>query len=144
MTEGPPGGRSPSSRSRRESPDLAGRYRGYIDVLNRRAWDELGAFVHRDVVHNGARLGLAGYREMLERDVRDIPDLRFTVGLLVCDASTLGARLAFDCRPAGLFRGLAVDGRRVTFAENVFYAFAEERIRDVWSVIDRAEIAAQL
>ena len=126
------------------SAALAAAYRGYIDCLNRRAWDELGGFVQDDVVHNGRALGLAGYRAMLERDVREIPDLRFTVGLLVCDASTVGARLLFDCTPVGAFLGLPVDGRRVYFTENVFYAFRDGKIGTVWSVVDRAAIAAQL
>ena len=126
------------------SAGLAAAYRGYIHCLNRRAWDELGGFVRDDVVHNGRALGLAGYRAMLERDVREIPDLRFTVGLLVCDASTVGARLLFDCTPAGAFLGLPVDGRRVCFAENVFYAFRDGKIGTVWSVVDRVAIAAQL
>lgn len=119
-------------------------YRGYIDVLNRRSWDELGGFVHVDVTHNGRALGLAGYRGMLEEDVRLIPDLRFTVDMLVCDASAVAARLLFDCTPTGLFLGLAVDGRRVSFAENVFYGLKDGRIHTVWSVIDRAAVEAQL
>ncbi|TIR46278.1 MAG: ester cyclase, partial [Mesorhizobium sp.] len=39
---------------------------------------------------------------------------------------------------------LAVNGRRVTFAENVFYEIQDGRIREVWSVIDKAAIQAQL
>ena len=77
------------------STELSALYRAYIDCLNRRAWDELGRFVHGDVVHNGRALGLSGYRAMLEGDVRLIPDLRFAVEMLVCDASTVAARLLF-------------------------------------------------
>ena len=126
------------------STDLSALYRAYIDCLNRRAWDELGRFVHGDVAHNGRALGLSGYRAMLEGDVRLIPDLRFAVEMLVCDASSLAARLRFDCTPAGDFLGLAVDGRRVSFSENVFYRFEDGTIRAVWSVVDRAAIEAQI
>ena len=56
----------------------------------------------------------------------------------------MAARLAFDCTPRGLFLGLAVDGRRVSFAENVFYEFRDGKIAQVWSVIDKAAIEAQL
>ena len=124
--------------------DLGSVYRAYIDCLNRRAWDELGAFVQDDVVHNGRALNLTGYRAMLERDVREIPDLRFTIDILVCDASMVGARLVFDCTPAGAFLGLPVDGRRVSFTENIFYAFRGGRIATAWSVIDKAAVEAQL
>ncbi len=126
------------------STDLSALYRAYIDCLNRRAWDELGRFVHGDVVHNGRALGLSGYRAMLEGDVRLIPDLHFAVDMLVCDASTVAARLQFACTPAGDFLGLAVDGRRVSFSENVFYRFEDGTIRTVWSIVDRAAIEAQI
>ena len=56
----------------------------------------------------------------------------------------MAARLLFDCTPVGGFLGLPVNGRRVSFAENVFYGFADGRIEEVWSVIDRAAIEAQL
>jgi predicted ester cyclase len=37
-----------------------------------------------------------------------------------------------------------VNGKRVSFAENVFYEFRADKIREVWSVIDKAVIEAQL
>lgn len=124
--------------------DLLADYRAYLDCLNRRAWDELPRFVHEGVEHNGRAFGVAGYRGMLERDVEQIPDLRFDVEMLVGDASTVAARLKFDCRPKGTFLGLDVGGRRVCFVEHAFYAFEHGLIRTVWSVIDREAIAAQI
>ncbi|WP_298242554.1 ester cyclase [uncultured Bradyrhizobium sp.] len=124
--------------------DLADLYRAYIACLNRQDWPSLGRFVHDDVVHNGRPLGLPGYRAMLERDFREIPDLRFDIALLIADPPRIAARLQFDCSPVGTFLGLAVNGRQVSFCENVFYEFADDRIRQVWSVIDKAAIEAQL
>jgi predicted ester cyclase len=37
-----------------------------------------------------------------------------------------------------------VNGRKVSFSENVFYEFRDERIWNVWSVIDKAAIESQL
>ncbi|HEM7885846.1 TPA: ester cyclase, partial [Burkholderia cenocepacia] len=79
-----------------------------------------------------------------EQDFRDIPDLRFDIRLLVCEPPRVACRLRFACSPKGTFMGLAVDGRKVTFAENVFYEFHEGKIRQVWSVIDKAAIEKQL
>jgi predicted ester cyclase len=124
--------------------DLPSIYGGYISCLNRQDWDDLGQFVHEEVEYKGERVGLAGYRAMLERDYREIPDLRFNVALLVSDPSHVAARLAFRCAPTGMFLGLPVNGRRVSFTENVFYRFRESRIHDVWSIIDKAAIEAQL
>jgi len=123
---------------------LSDLYRRYIACLNQQDWPKLADFVGADVTHNGRRLGLSGYRAMLERDFRDIPDLRFNIELVVSDGNRLASRLAFDCAPRGTFLGLAINGRRVRFAENVFYEFRHDRIVQVWSVIDKAAIEAQL
>jgi predicted ester cyclase len=124
--------------------DLAAVYRDYIACLNRQDWPALGTFVRDDVHYNGRRIGLSGYREMLERDFREIPDLCFTVRLLISDPPHIASRLLFDCTPRGSFLGLPVNGKRVSFSENVFYEFREDRIAEVWSVIDKAAIEAQL
>lgn len=124
--------------------ELAVVYRGYIACLNAQDWARLGQFVDDEVQHNGRRLGLSGYRAMLERDFAEIPDLRFDIRLLVCDPPLVASRLAFDCRPGGTFLGLPVNGTRVSFTENVFYEFAGGRIRQVWSIIDKAAIERRL
>ncbi|MDR6958031.1 putative ester cyclase [Pseudomonas brassicacearum] len=124
--------------------NLADLYSDYIACLNAQDWANLGRFVHPDVVHNARPLGLHGYRSMLEADYRAIPDLRFAIEFLVIDPPKLAARLAFNCTPVGEFLGLAVNGASICFAENVFYGFEEGRIREVWSVIDKATIEAQL
>lgn len=124
--------------------ELAALYRDYIACLNRRDWPALGQFVHEEVAHNARPLGLAGYRAMLERDVREVPDLQFHIEMLVCDPPRIAVRVRFDCTPAGTFLGLAVNGRRVSFCENVFYEFQDGKIRQVWSVIDKTAIEAQL
>lgn len=124
--------------------ELADLYRDYIACLNRQDWPRLGRFVDDDVQHNGRSFGLSGYRRMLERDFEEIPDLRFTIQLLVSDPPFVASRLAFDCSPKGRFLGLDVDGRTVSFAENVFYEFRDGKIVSVWSVIDKAAIEAQI
>ncbi|TIT22109.1 MAG: ester cyclase [Mesorhizobium sp.] len=124
--------------------DLSDLYRGYIACLNKQDWPNLGRFVHDEVTHNGRKLGLSGYLEMLVRDFDEIPDLYFDIQLLVADPPYIASRLSFDCAPRGTFLGLDVGGKRISFAENVFYEFQREKIRQVWSVIDRAAIEAQL
>lgn len=124
--------------------DLSEIYRNYIACLNRQDWMRLGQFVGEDVSHNSRQIGLSGYRQMLEQDFRDIPDLHFDIALLIADSSHVASRLAFDCSPKGSFLGLAVNGKRVRFAENVFYEFRGGKIVQVWSIIDKAAIEAQL
>ncbi|KXF78435.1 ester cyclase [Paramesorhizobium deserti] len=124
--------------------DLSEVYRAYIACLNGQDWTRLGQFVDNEVSHNGRRFGLSGYRAMLEKDFEAIPDLHFNVQLLVSDPPYIASRLEFDCTPKGTFLGLPVNGKKVSFCENVFYEFRGEKIAQVWSVIDKAAIEAQL
>lgn len=124
--------------------DLSDLYRGYIACLNQQDWPKLEQFVDDNVYYNGQQIGLSGYRKMLERDFSEIPDLHFNIQLLISDAPYIASRLAFDCSPKGKFLGLDVNGKRVSFTENVFYEFQGEQIVQVWSVIDKAAIESQL
>lgn len=123
---------------------LMGIYRSYIACLNRQDLAHLDQFVRDDVHYNGKAIGLSGYREMLTADFRAIPDLQFTIALLVVEDPVVASRLDFDCTPQGMFLGLPVNGRRVAFSENVFYEFSGEKIWRVWSVIDKVAVEAQL
>ena len=107
--------------------DLSAVYRDYIACLNRQDWPKLEEFVHGDVHYNGRRIGIAGYREMLERDFSEIPNLYFDIYLLISDPPYVASRLCFDCTPKGTFLGLPVNGKRVSFTENVFYEFREQK-----------------
>jgi len=124
--------------------DLSDIYRNYIACLNAQDWPKLGEFVGEDVHYNGRHFGLAGYRAMLQENFRDIPDLSFNVDLLVTQPPRVASRLLFDCTPKGRLFDLPVNGKRVSFSENVFYEFRDGRIPSVWSVIDKAAIEAQL
>jgi predicted ester cyclase len=81
---------------------------------------------------------------MLERDFDEIPDLYFNVQMLISDPPYIASRIGFDCTPKGKFFGLRVNGKRVSFTENVIYEFRSEKIVQVWSVVDKAAIEAQL
>lgn len=123
---------------------LADVYLAYIDCLNNQDWAKLGAFVDDNVQHNGRSFGIAGYRRMLEQNFYEIPDLYFRAALLISDPPHIAARLAFDCTPKAEFLGLTVNGRKVSFTENVFYEFRLQKIWRVWSVVDKAAIEAQI
>jgi len=124
--------------------NLAEIYNAYISCLNRQDWPNLGTFVQEDVHYNGKQIGLTGYRGLLENDFVEIPDLYFNIELLVSDQSYVAARLLFNVTPKGSFFGLPINGRKVSFSENVFYQFRDGKISLVWSVIDKAAIEAQI
>ena len=108
--------------------DLSDLYRDYIACLNKQDWPKLGQFVHDDVYYNGQRIGLSGYREMLERDFYEIPDLYFDIQLLISDPPYIASRLGFDCTPKGKFLGLAVNGKRVSLPRMYSINFGEKRL----------------
>lgn len=81
---------------------------------------------------------------MLEADCEQIPDLRFEIQILIADPQHVACRLSFDVTPKGDFLDLPVNGQRVAFCENVIYVFRDGKIQEVWSVIDKAAIEAQL
>jgi predicted ester cyclase len=124
--------------------DLTQVYLDYLACLNTRRWDDLGRFVADDVVHNGRRLGLSGYRAMLEADVHAIPDLEFVPEILLADDHIVSCRLFFRCTPQRDFLGHQPTGDRVSFAEHVFYRFDDRRITEVWSLIDKDAVREQL
>jgi predicted ester cyclase len=128
----------------RECMLLADRYREYIACLNEQDWPKLEQFVDDAVYYNDQKIGLAGYRRMLERDFDEIPDLHFNIQILISEAPYIASRLTFDCSPRGTFLGLPINGKNVSFTENVFYEFRGEKIGKVWSVIDKPAIEAQL
>jgi len=126
------------------SADLEQTYRAYLQALNDRRLDDLGQFVHDQVVHNDRSWTRQQYAQMIADDVSTIPDLRFTIDLLVATADTVAARLWFDCTPVREFAGAAPTGEAVRFAEHVFYRFRDGRIAQVWSLVDTESIRHQL
>ena len=118
-------------------------YKDYLDCLNNRTLQNLKQFVHEHVCYNGRAIGLSGYIEMLETNFIEIPDLYFDIQLLISDRDYIASRLNFNCTPKGSFLGIPINGKRITFSENVFYQFQEGKIAQVWSVIDKKAIEAQ-
>jgi predicted ester cyclase len=119
-------------------------YRDYIAVLNDRRLDDLDRFVHDRLTYNGEQWTRERYRTLLDDGVRTIPDLHYDIQLLVAGADHVACRIWFDCTPRQEFLGIDVGGRRVSFAEHVFYRFRADRIEEVWSLIDTDGIRRQL
>lgn len=119
-------------------------YREYINCLNRREIISLAKFVHDNVCYNDQQIGLSGYQKMLEKNFDEIPDLHFDIQLLISNNTYIASRLGFDCTPQKDFLGLHINGKKVSFTENVFYQFKEGKIEQVWSVIDKLAIENQL
>jgi steroid delta-isomerase-like uncharacterized protein len=123
---------------------LATIYRDYLAVLNERRLDDLVRFVHDELTYNGEPMTRRDYQDLLARDLEAIPDLFYDAHLVVADADRVACRLVFACTPTRDFLGFTPNGRRLTFAEHVFYDFRDGRIAAVTSMIDRYAIQTQL
>jgi len=119
-------------------------YRDYIGALNDRRFNDLDRYVHDRLVYNDEEWTRERYRALLVDDVRNIPDLRYTIQQLVVGPDHVACRIWFDCTPQHEFLGIDAAGRRVSFAEHVFYRFRAGRIEQVWSLIDTDGIRRQL
>ena len=124
--------------------ELSDVYRDYIACLNKQDWLGLDQFVDDEVRCNDQRIGISAYREMRQKEFYEIPDLHFHIQLLISDPPYIASRLKFDCTPKGKFLGLDVNGKKVSFTENVFYEFRDQKIWQVWSIVDKAAIEAQV
>jgi predicted ester cyclase len=120
------------------------KYRRYIGYLNDRRVHDLGDFVCEQLAYNGQAMTRAQYQDMIAADIAAIPDLYFDVRLLVVEGDMIACRIEFNCTPQAEFLGLQPNGKRIAFAEHVFYRLREGKICEVWSLIDRDAVAKQL
>ena len=123
---------------------LEARYRAYLAALNERRLDDLADFVADDLTYNGEPMTRRRYRDMIAADIAAIPDLVFAADVVVTAGDRVACRLVFDCTPQHEFLGFTPNGRRLVFAEHVFYRFRAGRIAEVSSLIDRPAIERQL
>lgn len=124
--------------------ELRQHYLDYLGALNERRFEQLPSFVAEELVYNGEPMTGRQYRELLEDDVRRIPDLWFDVQHLVVEDGFVACRISFDCTPREPFHGRQPTGSRVVFAEHVFYRFHNDRITQVWSLLDVTALERQL
>jgi predicted ester cyclase len=117
---------------------------GYLAALNERRLDDLADFVHDELTYNGEPMTLDQYRDLLAADIDAMPDLFYDARIVVTGGNQAACRLLFSCTPRKPFLGFTPNGKRLTFAEHVFYDFRDGKIAAVTSLIDRYAIQAQL
>lgn len=125
-------------------PDLDAHYRRYLACLNERRLDRLVEFVHDEITYNDVPMTRADYRDLIGRHIAAVPDMIFTIDLLVVRDGEVACRITFDCTPQSEFLGRQPTGRPVSFSEHVFYRFREGRIERVWSLLDMDALRRQL
>lgn len=116
--------------------DLNVVYRRYIDTIQGNQLDKLSLYVSDEVVHNGKRLGLQGYKDLILRNIVET-SVSIEIKRLVVDARTVAAVLNFSTKAETKeLVGYQLDGEPFSYAENVVYDFENGKIVEVFSVFE--------
>lgn len=128
---------------------LMHQYQMYIAAINKRNMaQDLPAFCHDIVIHNGRALPLSEYRKLMEDAQAAMAGLEFSIGNVIVDdrKQMVAAKLDFRGTPTESFAGVTPpEGVRkeVRFSEIVFYWFSEGKIAEVVSLVDLDEYRKQ-
>jgi aspartyl-tRNA synthetase len=114
--------------------ELAAFYRRYNACCNEHAYDDLRAFVARNVAINGVQRGLDAYVEGQRSVVRAFPDYRWELRHLIVDAPWIAAHLTDTGTHLADFFGVQATGRSVAIQEFAFYRIDAGQIAEVWGM----------
>lgn len=111
-------------------------YREYIAAILAKDLDKLSQYVSDKVVHNGKRLGLEGYKDLILRNIIET-GVDIEIKRLIVDEKTVAAVLTFTTRvETNELVGIQLDGTPFSYAENVVYDFKDGKIVEVFSVFE--------
>lgn len=111
-------------------------YRNYIAAILDGDLGNMSNFVSESVVHNGTRLGLEGYKELLKRNIIDTK-VQIRIKRLIVDQEHVAAVLIFTTSEfTNDLVGIQLDGQPFSYAENVVYDFKDGKISEVHSLFD--------
>ena len=123
---------------------LAAFYRRYNECCNEHRIDDLGEFVARDVVINGADGGLDTYAGNLAVVMRAFPDYHWALRHLVVDAPWIAAHLTDTGTHSEAFLGVEATGRSVHAQEFAVYRVYDGQIAEVWGTAFHEDLLRQL
>ena len=104
----------------------------YITCLNSQFYQALHNYMTEDIVHNGKRIGLAGFIQLIKGDRAKHEWLHFNVSMLVVD----DAKQTVACRL--ILKGQDPEATDLP-REHAFYQFRGGKITEVWSMLDGFE-----
>ena len=124
--------------------DIEAQYRRYLSYLFNFRFDELGEFVHEELIYNGEPMTLIGYQKLMAEVTGAVSNLSYDIELLVIDGDQLACRLSYECTPQREFFGLQPNGKSISFSEHAFYGLRDGKIYRAWTLLDRLAIEEQL
>jgi steroid delta-isomerase-like uncharacterized protein len=126
-------------------------YRKYIDnVYNAHNPDAVDQFFTSDVVVHSVAPDVEGgtgtdyVKEVVRALIAAFPDLRLTVEDIVQEGDRLSARVTVEGTHEGAFAGIAPTGRTVKVTNFAIYRLRDDRIAEMWSLVDMHQLRQQL
>jgi len=130
-------------------------YRGYIAAINAQDWTLVQTFVNDPVIHNDVTYSPATYCGLMTGSFESCPDFTFTIAKLVthtipsvhsaAPSGDIACIIILEGTPIKEFLGIpGLPGRKIKFAEHVFYEWREGKIVNVKSLLDLDGLKRQL
>lgn len=126
-------------------------YRKYIDaVYNAHDPEAVDRFFTSDVIVHGLAPGVddatgtSHLKELAKNLVSAFPDVKLTVEEVVREGDKIAARVSLEGTHKGEFAGIKPTGRKVKVANFAVYRVRGDKIAEVWSLVDLAQLRAQL
>ena len=121
--------------------EMINRYVAYLDACNRRAWNELGAFVAASVLVNGEELTQREYVAQVMATIEVFPDYRWELRRAIVEGEWLAVHLLDTGTRAKQFLNAPGDGARVATDELDMYRVVDGLICEVVGTVDNARLA---
>ncbi|KAF2231530.1 hypothetical protein EV356DRAFT_506739 [Viridothelium virens] len=122
--------------------DLEIAYRAFIDCLNQRRWEDLGAFLPSEFTKNDQKLTLQTYAA----NIQAAGNLEFEIIVMTVDekSKTLASTTFVRWKPLERVLGIEPSGKTLTFIGKYLNWFSRGKLSRMVDVIDREAIYRQL
>ncbi|KAI6248771.1 hypothetical protein HI914_02953 [Erysiphe necator] len=119
----------------------------YIETLNTHKPQtplDLSNFMQPLIVVNNETYTLSEYETSLLNLMNAAPDFHISVQKLIAEGSTIATRFLVTCTPEQLYMGFSPNGKRIEYAEHVFYRFCGKKCCEISALIDIKAVESQL
>lgn len=120
----------------------------FEEAWNQQRFDTIEPFFKDEFsfrVGGATRITTVGeLRELVREWHRGFPDFRFDIHAIVASAGRAAVHATLSGTHRGEWRGLDPTGRSIAIEHMFFFLFEEDRVAEVWELLDRGELRRQL
>ncbi|RKF57451.1 hypothetical protein OnM2_074049 [Erysiphe neolycopersici] len=120
----------------------------YIEALNthkpQTSTLDLSNYMHSELTVNNETYTLSEYETSLLKLMNAASDFHISVQKLVVEGPTVATRFLVTCTPEKQYMGYPPNGKRIEYAEHVFYRFNGTKCCEISALIDIRAVKRQL